>query len=103
MSPDIELLECYEAIARTSDQMLRAARSGDWRQFDDLESDCARMITQLRTHSATVKLAPDQQRIRLAALRRVLLADAEIRHLTEPEMQRVGVMLGLNQSGPPGR
>jgi flagellar protein FliT len=103
MSPDIELLECYEAIARTSDQMLRAAQSGDWRRFDDLESDCSRMITQLRAHSATVKLAPDQQRIRLAALRRVLLADAEIRNLTEPEMQRVGVILGLNQSGPPGR
>lgn len=103
MSPDIELLKCYEAIARTSDEMLRAARSGDWRQFEHLEGDCARMITQLRLHSATVKLAPDQQRIRLAALRRVLLADAEIRNLTEPEMQRVGVILGLGPSGPPGR
>ncbi len=101
MSPDLEFLECYEAIARTSDEMLRAAQSGDWRQFEKLKNDCAQLIAQQRVRAASVKLAPDQQRLRLAALRRVLMADAQIRHLTEPEMHRVGVVLGLTPSGPP--
>jgi flagellar protein FliT len=101
MSPELELLECYEAIARTSDEMLHAANTGNWRQFDVLKNDCAQLIAQQRTRAAGVKLAPDQQRVRLAALRRVLVADAQIRHLTEPDMHRVGVLLGMTQSGPP--
>lgn len=103
MSPDHQLLECYEAIARTSDNMLRAAQSGDWRRFDDLETDCSRMIAQLRIQAATIKLKPEQQRQRLAALRRVLAADAQIRNLTEPDIQRVGVVLGLTPPDPGGR
>jgi len=101
MSPELELLESYEAIARTSDAMLQAASTGDWRQFDALKNDCVHLIAQQRARAVGIKLAPDQQRVRLAALRRVLLADAQIRHLTEPDMRRVGVLLGMTPSGPP--
>ena len=48
--------------------MLRAAQSGDWRQFEKLKNDCAQLIAQQRVRAASVKLAPDQQRLRLAAL-----------------------------------
>ena len=48
---ELQLLNYYEAIERASDDMLEAARAGNWDEVVKLEGACAVLITQLK-HAA---------------------------------------------------
>jgi flagellar protein FliT len=89
---DPQLLSYYEAIERASADMLSAARNGNWDEVVKLEGACVLLISQL-------KHAAQEQEERLAApsgpameaakaksriMQRILVNDAEIRHLAEP-------------------
>ncbi len=90
---DPQLLSYYEAIERASADMLAAARAGDWDEVVKLEGACVLLISQLK-HAAqeqpsesapprAVEAAKAKSRI----MQRILVNDAEIRHLAEPWLQ----------------
>jgi flagellar protein FliT len=92
---DPQLLSYYEAIERASADMLAAARAGNWDEVVKLEGACVLLISQLKhaaqdqeaargSHSPqAVEAAKTKSRI----MQRILVNDAEIRHLAEPWLQ----------------
>jgi flagellar protein FliT len=94
---DPQLLSYYEAIERASADMLAAARAGRWDEVVKLEGACVLLISQLK-HAAQEPEAADGQgqpaaqsqeaaRIKSRIMQRILVNDAEIRHLAEPWLQ----------------
>ena len=79
----IPLLDYYEAIERASSDMLDAARSGAWDRVVELEGACAVLIAQLKQAAATQSLAGAERRRKAIIMRRILLADAQIRSLSD--------------------
>jgi flagellar protein FliT len=84
MSPSV--LNYYEAIEKASAEMLDAARAGDWDQVVKLEGACVLLISQLKQAAREAPLQPDQAKLKSRIMQRILLNDAEIRHLAEPWM-----------------
>ena len=91
---DPQLLSYYEAIERASADMLAAARAGNWDEVVKLEGACVLLISQLkhaaqepepevRMHPQAIEAAKAKSRI----MQRILVNDAEIRHLAEPWLQ----------------
>lgn len=88
------LLGYYEAIEQASADMLLAARRGNWEEVVKLEGACVLLISQLK-HAATQRtLGPDDTKTKSRIMQRILLNDAEIRHLAEPWLDDLGQMLG---------
>ncbi len=83
-----ELLSYYEAIEQASCDMLAAAKAGDWDSVVKLEGACVLLISQLK-HAARKTAPLDQECARTKAriMQRILVNDAEIRHLAEPWLQ----------------
>jgi flagellar protein FliT len=87
---DPQLLSYYEAIERASVEMLDAARAGNWDEVVKLEGACVLLISQLK-HAAQDVLpqaaatqATEAARAKTRIMQRILVNDAEIRHLAEP-------------------
>jgi flagellar protein FliT len=98
---DPQLLTYYEAIERASADMLNAARSGNWDEVVRLEGACVLLISQLK-HAAQdngageaaaaqahqhAQHAQEAARAKSRIMQRILVNDAEIRHLAEPWLQ----------------
>jgi len=79
-----QLLSYYEAIEQASADMLMAARCGNWDEVVKLEGACVLVISQLK-HAATQQhLGNEEAQLKTRIMQRILLNDAEIRHLAEP-------------------
>ena len=94
---DPQLLTYYEAIERASADMLNAARAGNWDEVVKLEGACVLLISQLKNAAQEPK-APavdlgaeastlDAAKLKSRIMQRILVNDAEIRHLAEPWLQ----------------
>jgi len=86
---DPQLLSYYEAIERASVDMLAAARAGNWDEVVKLEGACVLLISQLKHAAQEPVPAPDPRAVEAAKaksriMQRILVNDAEIRHLAEP-------------------
>jgi len=88
------LLTYYEAIERASVEMLDAARTGNWDQVVKLEGACAVLIAQLRSAAQTRALQQSEAKEKSRIMQRILLNDAEIRHLAEPWLEDLDQMMG---------
>jgi flagellar protein FliT len=88
------LLNYYEAIEKASAEMLAAARSGDWDAVVKLEGACAILIAQLKNAAQGSALAKDEAKEKSRIMQRILLNDAEIRHLAEPWLDELDQMMG---------
>jgi flagellar protein FliT len=84
-----ELLSYYEAIERASADMLVAARNGNWDEVVRLEGACVLLISQLKNAARDQQLNGDQARTKSRIMQRILINDAEIRHLAEPWLQEL--------------
>ena len=82
-----QLLSYYEAIERASADMLVAARDGNWDEVVRLEGACVLLISQLKHAARDQQLHGDQARTKSRIMQRILINDAEIRHLAEPWLQ----------------
>ena len=93
------LLNFYAAIDQASQDMLRAARDGDWDRVVKLEGACALLISHLK-HAATQKaLAPDEAQLKSHIMQRIVINDAEIRQLAEPWLDDLDRLLaGRNRT-----
>jgi flagellar protein FliT len=87
------LLTFYEAIEKASADMLEAARQGDWDQVVQLEGACAVLIARLKQAAQSESLPADDARAKSRIMQRILLNDAEIRHLAEPWMEDLEMMM----------
>ena len=87
------LLQYYEAIEQASEQMLEAARGGDWDQVVKLEGACALLISQLKHAAGGRALGEDEAQLKSRIMQRILVNDAQIRHLAEPWLEDVDRLL----------
>ena len=96
-TPDLlmstQLLSYYEAIEQASADMLSAARSGNWDEVVKLEGACVLLISQLKHAAREKALAPDEARLKARIMQRILVNDAEIRHLAEPWLEDLDHMM----------
>lgn len=86
------VLSYYEAIEQASAEMLDAARHGDWERVVKLEGACVLLISRLKQAAREQPLPPDESRLKSRIMQRILLNDAEVRHLAEPwlpELERL--------------
>lgn len=90
---DTALIDYYEAIEHASQDMLEAARSGDWGQVSKLEGACALLVSQLGQAIGARSLEPAEARAKSRILQRILLNDAEVRRLAEPWLAKLDRML----------
>ena len=88
------LIEYYEAIEKASAEMLAAARSGNWDEVVKLEGACAVLIAQLKNAAQSRELVKAEAKEKSRIMQRILLNDAEIRHLAEPWLEELDHMLG---------
>lgn len=87
------LLQYYEAIERASQDMLHAAREGNWDHVVKLEGACAVLIGQLKHAATQARLGRDEAQVKARIMQRILLNDAEIRYLAEPWLEDLDRML----------
>ena len=87
------LLQYYEAIEQASQQMLDAARGGDWDQVVKLEGACALLISQLKSAAQRTELGQDERQLKGRIMKRILVNDAEIRTLAEPWLEDLDRMM----------
>lgn len=78
------LLQYYQAIEKASQDMLAAARNGNWDQVLKLEGACALLISQLKQTATGKALDSDEAQFKSRIMQRILVNDAEIRQLAEP-------------------
>ena len=84
---DPQLLSYYEAIERASADMLSAARAGNWDAVVKLEGACVLLISQLKHAARNEALGAEAAKAKSRIMQRILINDAEIRHLAEPWLQ----------------
>ena len=87
------LLSYYEAIEKASTDMLDAARAGDWDHVIKLEGACVLLISQLKHAARQSPLDSEAARTKARIMQRILVNDAEIRHLAEPWLQDLDDMM----------
>ncbi len=87
------LLSYYEAIEQASSEMLSAARSGNWDQVVKLEGACVLLISQLKHAARDQELKPEEAQLKSRIMQRILVNDAEIRHLAEPWLEDLDNMM----------
>ena len=81
------LLNYYEAIEKASQDMLEAARAGNWDHVVKLEGACALLISQLKHAATRESLGPEEAQLKSRIMQRILINDAEIRQLAEPWLE----------------
>ena len=87
------LLSYYEAIEKASADMLDAARSGNWDHVIKLEGACVLLISQLKNAARGGGLSSKENQLKSRIMKRVLVNDAEIRHLAEPWLEDLDQLL----------
>jgi flagellar protein FliT len=90
---ETQLLSYYEAIEQASADMLSAAKAGDWDQVVKLEGACVLLISQLKHAARQMPLDTEAAKTKSRIMQRILVNDAEIRHLAEPWLQDLDDML----------
>ena len=87
------LLNYYEALERASQDMLEAARQGNWDNVCKLEGACVLLISQLKQRASEAPLGADEAQFKSRIMQRILVNDAEIRQLAEPWIDELDDML----------
>lgn len=92
-----EVISLYETVAVITDQMLTAARNGDWDQLVALESRCAGHVEMLRTGEPPAPLTGANRERKVKIIKKILADDREIRNLTQPWMAHLSKL--INSAG----
>ena len=87
------LIHYYEAIERASQDMLEAARNGNWDSVVKLEGACAMLISQLKHAASSRSLDSTEKQLKSRIMQRILVNDAEVRVLAEPWLEGLDDLL----------
>jgi flagellar protein FliT len=93
------LLSYYEAIEHASQDMLDAARAGDWDTVVRLEGACAVLIARLKLAASEQPMGAEEAALKGRIMHRILVNDAEIRNLAEPWINDLSRMNGHPDGG----
>lgn len=88
-----EVITLYETVAVITDQMLAAARNGDWDQLVALESRCASHVETLKQGEPPAPLTGANRERKVTIIKKILADDREIRNLTEPWMEHLSKLI----------
>ena len=93
----MDSIKLYETMSGLTQQMVAAARAGNWDRLGELERDVAALRNQLSIADPVSKpLAPTEAQTRarkVELIQRMLADDREIRSYTEPWMSSVRRLL----------
>lgn len=89
---DEALLCHYRNIENATRAMLGAARRDDWTSVTDCANEIHDLAICLESRQAHGRLSPQGDRERLRMLRRMILADAEVRRLADPGSRRIDAL-----------
>lgn len=90
----MDIIALYETVSDITDQMLAAARSGDWEQLAALETQCSSQVAIIRQSSGERQpLSPVLRERKAKIISKILSDDREIRNITEPWMAKLQVMM----------
>jgi flagellar protein FliT len=88
-----EIISLYEAVSEITDQMLAAARAGDWDQLIALEAHCASHVQTLQNDGPPAPLTGAVRERKVKIITKILADDREIRNLTEPWMAQLAQLI----------
>lgn len=80
--------------------MLQAARAGDWDEVVKLEGAC--VLLMLKDAAREEQLVPNAAKLKARLMQRILVNDAEIRHLAEPWLEDLDRLLHRSLAAPTG-
>lgn len=92
------LLDHYRALEDASQQMLTAARAERWDEVARLERACKMLIAQLEDAARRHPMTGVDHSERMRILHRIIVVDAEVRHLAQPWLAGLDRMLGRRPS-----
>ncbi len=92
-----EVIALYETVATITDQMLAAARVGDWDRLAVLESRCASHVAVLKKDEPPAALTGDIRVRKVQIIKKILADDREIRNIAEPWMAKLSQL--INSTG----
>jgi len=96
-----QVLVRYRAAESSARQMLRAARQADWDRVSDCEARFRRLSQQpaaaagIDDRLPADRMSAAAHRERLRAIRRLILIDAEVRRLCDPQAAKLDAMLSI--------
>ncbi len=81
---DSPLLEHYRALEAASQHMLAAARRERWDEVARIEQASKALIADLKDAARRHPMSRDDRTEKMRILHRIVLVDAEVRHLAQP-------------------
>ena len=88
-----EIIDLYSAMEVASEQMLEAARAGNWDEVIALEDACLLLISQLKEAKRGRNLTSEEVQRKSHIMERVLVMDAELRRLAVPWLDQLDLKL----------
>jgi flagellar protein FliT len=89
-----EVIALYETVADITDQMLAAARVGDWEKLAALETRCSSQVEMLKkSEEPRQPLSPLARETKSRIIKKILDDDRQIRDITEPWMARLSAIM----------
>lgn len=92
-----EILSLYASVADITDQMLSAARAGDWDRVTALETHCARHVATLKSDESPAALSGAARERKVAMIQKILADDRQIRDIAQPWMVQLSAL--MNSAG----
>lgn len=90
-------IDLYEDMLSLTGSMLGAARAADRAGLDALREQCRGLAARARPAESNAPLEGAQKALKLALIKRLLAADAEITRHTEPWRASIDPMLGARR------
>jgi len=87
-----EVVSLYEAIAVLTDEMVVAARNGNWMQLATLENACAQHIATIKCSENEIAQGAVRER-KIQVIQKILADDRAIRNFTEPWMEALSMQI----------
>lgn len=91
MTSPSDTLQQYELIAQITNRMVNQARTNQWSEVLELSHSYIQAVEHLKRIN---QLSDSERLARRSLLTRILEDDAEIRQLVQPELKRLGHLLG---------
>jgi len=87
-----EVVSLFEAIAVLTDEMVVAARNGNWMQLATLENACAQHIATIKCSENEIAQGAVRER-KIQVIQKILADDRAIRNITEPWMEALSMQI----------
>ena len=88
-----EVISLYETVAEITDQMLLAAKCGDWDRLAVLENRCADHVDVLKAETQPEALSPEVRDTKIRIIKKILDDDRQIRDLVQPWMAQLSRLM----------